>query len=237
MQEQIHKEIDLAKEKLSSDDIERHSFNVEGLKLLAGFSISRHWDIVVSRACKRDMLRRMLCRKDGEAVRWSFVEDLEQILEMNVTSAVPERINISSMKKEFVDLLTPSRTRKAHYNRTYVGESFVKTVIGAEAHRSDQFYELEPNEIVISRCELANTKLCLLECSCYLGVSPMTDRDSCAEFCVVIYREKSEISVPGVRYYSSAYCSSAKRETFNHGFIFQSCHRDTFSYRTITTIK
>ena len=125
MQEQIHKEIDLTKEKLSSDDIERHSFNVEGLKLLAGFSISRHWDIVVSRACKRDMLRRMLCRKDGEAVRWSFVEDLEQILEMNVTSAVPERINISSMKKEFVDLLTPSSRRKAHYNRTWCSTAFL----------------------------------------------------------------------------------------------------------------
>ena len=204
MQEQIHKEIDLTKEKLSSDEVERHSFNVEGLKLLAGLSISRHWDIVVSRACKRDMLRRILCKKDGEAIRWSFVEDLEQILEMNVTSAVPERICISSMKKEFLDLLTPSKTRKPHYNRTYVGESFVKTVIGAEIHRSDQFFELKPNEILISRCELANTKICLLECACYLGVSTMTDRDPSAEFRVLIYRENSEVSVPGVCVFRSS---------------------------------
>jgi len=168
------------------------------VKLLAGLTISRHWDIVVSRACKRDMLRRLLCTKDGEAVRWSFVEDLEQILDMSVTSGVPDRISISDMKKEFVKLLTPSPSRTPHYKRKYVGESFVDTVIGAEVYRKEQFYELEPNEIVISRCELANTKMCVLECSAYVGVSTMSDRNLSVEFQVVIYREKSDLSVPGV---------------------------------------
>ena len=74
----------------------------------------------------------------------------------------------------------------------------METVIGPEIDRIDKFYEMKPSEIIISRCELVNTKLCLNKCSALVGVSTSEDREPSAEFRIVVYREIADATIPGI---------------------------------------
>ena len=116
MQEQIEKEIFDVRKMMLDEKAERHAFNLEGWPMIAGLLIKYHWDIVVSRACKRDMLRRILSTENGDTIRWYFIEDLEALLETSVTSNVPKQISCREMHDEFVALFHKKRARRQFYS-------------------------------------------------------------------------------------------------------------------------